>query len=68
VLFWFNLLKAEKANWWDYVPGEFPDNVAAFSILSPTKFRLTFTGSYSAAWLYNELGQLIPLPQATASK
>jgi hypothetical protein len=29
VQFWFNLLKAEKANWWDYVPGEFPDDVAA---------------------------------------
>jgi peptide/nickel transport system substrate-binding protein len=22
VQFWFNLLKAEKANWWDYVPGQ----------------------------------------------
>jgi peptide/nickel transport system substrate-binding protein len=63
VQFWFNLLKAEKTNWWDYVPGEFPDNVSAFTILSPTRFSLTFTGSYSPAWLYNELGQLMPLPQ-----
>jgi peptide/nickel transport system substrate-binding protein len=68
VEFWFNLLKAEKANWWDYVPGEFPDNVAAFTILSPTRFSLTFTGSYSVAWLYNELGQLIPLPQQSWDK
>jgi peptide/nickel transport system substrate-binding protein len=68
VEFWFNLLKAEKANWWDYVPGEFPDNVSAFTILSPSRFSLTFTGTYSAAWLYNELAQLIPLPQQSWDK
>jgi peptide/nickel transport system substrate-binding protein len=68
VEFWFNLLRAEKANWWDYVPGEFPDNVSAFTILSPTRFALTFTGHYSSAWLYNELGQLIPLPQRAWDK
>jgi peptide/nickel transport system substrate-binding protein len=68
VQFWFNLLKAEKANWWGYVSGEIPDNVSAFTILSSTKFSLTFTGSFSAAWLYNELGQLIPIPQQTWDK
>ena len=39
VQFWFNLLKAEKTNWWDYVPGEFPDNVTAFTILSATNYK-----------------------------
>jgi peptide/nickel transport system substrate-binding protein len=68
VQFWFNLLKAEKDNWWGYVSGEIPDNVSAFKILSSTKFSLTFTGSYSSAWLYNELGQLIPLPQQAWDK
>jgi peptide/nickel transport system substrate-binding protein len=68
VEFWFNLLEAEKANWWDYVPGEFPDTVSAFTILSPYRFRLTFTGGYSPSWLYNELGQLIPLPQQSWDK
>jgi peptide/nickel transport system substrate-binding protein len=68
VQFWFNLLKAEKANWWGYSPGQFPDNVSAFTILSPSRFSLTFTGDYSAAWLYNELGQLIPLPQQSWDK
>jgi peptide/nickel transport system substrate-binding protein len=68
VQFWFNLLKAEKANWWGYVSGEIPDNVSAFKILSSTKFSLTFTGSYSSAWLYNELGQLIPIPQQAWDK
>ncbi len=68
VQFWFNLLKAEKANWWGYVSGEIPDNVSAFTILSSTKFSLTFDGTYSAAWLYNELGQLIPIPQQAWDK
>jgi peptide/nickel transport system substrate-binding protein len=63
VQFWFNVLAANKANWWGYSPGEFPDNVTAFKVLSPSRFSLTFKGSYSPAWLYNELGQLIPIPQ-----
>jgi peptide/nickel transport system substrate-binding protein len=63
VQFWFNVLTANKSNWWDYTPGEFPDNVTAFKVLSPTRLSITFKGSYSSAWLYNELGQLIPIPQ-----
>jgi peptide/nickel transport system substrate-binding protein len=63
VQFWFNLLVANKNNWWGYTPGEFPDNVSAFKIISASRFSLTFKGSYSRAWLYNELGQLIPIPQ-----
>jgi peptide/nickel transport system substrate-binding protein len=63
VQFWFNLLKADKAIWWGYEPGEFPDNVSAFEVLSPSRFSLTFNKTYSPAWLYNELGQLIPIPQ-----
>jgi peptide/nickel transport system substrate-binding protein len=63
VQFWFNELVAEKANWWGYSPGEFPDNVSAFKILSPTRFSITFDHRYSSTWLYNQLGQLIPIPQ-----
>jgi peptide/nickel transport system substrate-binding protein len=63
VQFWFNILVANKNNWWGYTPGEFPDNVSAFNVISPSRFSITFKGSYSSAWLYNELGQLIPIPQ-----
>jgi len=63
VQFWFELLKAEKTSWWGYSPGQFPGNVSAFTILSPRRFSLTFDHRYAAAWLYNELGQLIPVPQ-----
>jgi peptide/nickel transport system substrate-binding protein len=68
VQFWFNLLVANKANFWGYTPGEFPDNVSAFKILSPSRFSLTFNGTDSSAWLYNQLGQLIPLPQQAWDK
>ena len=68
VQFWYNLLVANKSNWWGYTPGEFPDNVSAFKILSPSRFSLTFKGTISATWLYNELGQLIPLPQQAWDK
>jgi peptide/nickel transport system substrate-binding protein len=64
VQFWLNLLKVNPLNnWWGYVPGQFPDNVLDFKIISPTKFSLTFKGIYSDAWLYNQLGQIIPIPQ-----
>jgi peptide/nickel transport system substrate-binding protein len=68
VQFWFNLLVANKDNWWGYTPGEFPDNVTAFKVISSSRFSLTFKGDYSAAWLYNELGQLIPIPQQAWDK
>jgi peptide/nickel transport system substrate-binding protein len=63
VQFWFNLLKVAKQNWWGYVVGQFPDNVLSFKILSPSRLSLTFNGHFAAEWLYNELGQLIPIPQ-----
>jgi peptide/nickel transport system substrate-binding protein len=63
VQFWFNLLKADTGQWWGYVPGQIPDNVLQFKTISSTQFSLLFKGTYSAAWLYNELSQLIPIPQ-----
>jgi peptide/nickel transport system substrate-binding protein len=63
VEFWIDLLRAGKENFWGYVAGEFPDNLTAFKTLSSTKFSLTFDHAYSASWLYNQLGLIIPLPQ-----
>ncbi len=64
VIFWINLLKAEKANWCSYVPGAFPDNVVSDRAVTPTTVSLTFNRAYSRYWvLYNELSQITPLPQ-----
>lgn len=71
VEFWMNLLKANKLHWFDYVPGLFPDNVTSMSFPSstPYTFSLTFKTAYSHTWLlYNELSQIIPIPQQAWDK
>jgi peptide/nickel transport system substrate-binding protein len=68
VEFWINLLKADKSQFWGYSPGEFPDNLASMKIVSSSKFTLTFDHTYSAEWLYNQLGLIIPLPQLAWDK
>jgi peptide/nickel transport system substrate-binding protein len=68
VEFWINLLKADKAQFWGYEPGEFPDNLLSFKSLSSTKFQLVFNHTYSKEWLYNQLALIIPLPQQAWDK
>ena len=68
VVFWMNLLTAEKRNWPPYEPGLFPDNVTGISMPDgPTgaTVRLTLTQSFNPAWfLANELSQITPMPMA----
>ncbi|HUY97818.1 MAG TPA: ABC transporter substrate-binding protein [Verrucomicrobiae bacterium] len=64
VRFWLDLLIADKSQWGVYVPGGWPDNVSAMAFPSPTTFSLTFRHAYNHTWLlYNELSQIVPLPQ-----
>jgi peptide/nickel transport system substrate-binding protein len=63
--FWINLLKANKANWANYVPGGFPDNVVSWRAVNPATVQLRLDGSYNPTWFtYNELAQITPLPIA----
>ncbi len=63
VLFFMQMLKAEKSIWPVYVPGEFPDNVTAMSAPNPSTVVFTLNSAYSTNWfLYNELSQITPLP------
>ena len=63
--FWINMLKANKADWANYVPGGFPDNVVSWSALGRTTIRLRLNASYNPSWFtYNELSQITPLPIA----
>ncbi len=65
VVFWMNLLKAEKANWGAYVPGGFPDNVTSVSAPNPTTVVFHLNRAYNPTWFtYNELSQITPLPLA----
>ncbi len=61
--FWINLLEANKADWWDYTPGKFPDNIVAASYPSATTTVLVMKGSFSKTWILNELAQIVPIPQ-----
>jgi peptide/nickel transport system substrate-binding protein len=64
VQFDFNLIRANKKNWGAYTPGDFPDNVKSFQVVSPYQIRLTLTRSFNPVWYSkNELALLTPLPQ-----
>ena len=65
VMFWMNMMHAEKANWYDYTPGYFPDNVTSVKVDSPTQLTITFNKAYNPTWMtYNELSQISPMPLA----
>ena len=65
VVFWIDLLKANRAEWASYVPGGFPDNVKSYVATGVRTVRLTLNRSYNPAWFTNnELSQITPLPLA----
>jgi len=65
VIFWINLLKANKVQWASYVPGGFPDNVVSWRALGTRTVRLVLNRSYNPIWFTdNELSQITPLPLA----
>jgi peptide/nickel transport system substrate-binding protein len=65
VIFWINLLKANKAHWASYVPGGFPDNVSSYEATGAFTVRLRLNRSYNPVWFTNnELSQITPLPMA----
>ncbi|MCU1679785.1 MAG: transporter substrate-binding protein [Amycolatopsis sp.] len=65
VVFWTNMMFAEKANFANYVPNEFPDNVKSVAATGASQVTLTFNDSYSADWiLKDELTLITPMPMA----
>jgi peptide/nickel transport system substrate-binding protein len=83
VMLWMNLLSAVSdplapsvgsssapgPGWFGVVPGYFPQNVISYS--APSTYTLSFklNHSYNPTWfLYNELSQAYPLPQAQWDK
>lgn len=64
VEFWINLLRANKADYAPYVPGDFPDNMVAARYLSPRTFSFTFNRGYNPEWItMSALASIVPLPQ-----
>jgi peptide/nickel transport system substrate-binding protein len=69
VLFFMDMLKAEKKIWPIYVPGEFPDNVVSMSAPNASTVVFKLDKAYSTTWmLYNELSQITPLPASAWDK
>lgn len=64
VLFWINLLRANKENWGEYAPGYFPDDLASVATPSATKVVLTLKSAVDPDWFnLSELTQITPIPQ-----
>ena len=64
VEFAFDLYKYNKAQWSQYSPGEFPDNVASLSLPNASTIVFTLTHSVSDTWFTdNQLGLITPMPQ-----
>jgi peptide/nickel transport system substrate-binding protein len=64
VVFFMNLLVADKDNYGNYTPGEFPDNVKSYVAVNPSTVQFTLNRSYSPLWFDTaELTDITPFPQ-----
>jgi peptide/nickel transport system substrate-binding protein len=83
VILWMNLLSAvtdPKApavgsssepgpGWFASVPGGFPENLVSYTQTGTYTLQFKMNASYNPKWfLYNELSQVYPLPQASWDK
>jgi len=65
LLFYMNMVMAEKANWYAYSKGLLPDNVTSFKATGPNTVVFNLNRAYSSLWFtYNQLAELTPMPLA----
>jgi peptide/nickel transport system substrate-binding protein len=65
VIFYMNMVEAEKANWYAYAPGLLPDNVVSYKATSPNQLVMNMNKAYGSLWwTYNQLAELTPMPEA----
>jgi peptide/nickel transport system substrate-binding protein len=65
VVFYMNMIEAEKANWYATTPGLLPDNVASFKATGPNQVTFNLNKAYSSIWYtYNQLAELTPMPMS----
>jgi peptide/nickel transport system substrate-binding protein len=65
IMFFINMLRAESANFYAFIPGGFPTNVSAVTAVSPTELTMTMDKPYNPTWFeYNELSLIMPMPLA----
>jgi len=65
VIFWLNMMKAEPDNYYGYVPGLLPDNLASYSATNANTVVLHLKAPVSSIWFtYNQLAEITPMPAA----
>ena len=65
LLFYMNMVVAEKANWYAYSKGLLPDNVTSYKATGPNTVVFQLNQPYSSLWFtYNQLAELTPMPLA----
>ncbi len=69
LVFWMNLMLAEKTNYAGYVPGGWMTHVSSYSAPSADTFVLNLNKVYNQTYLlYNGLATLTPIPQQAWDK
>ena len=64
VMLWMHLFEANKERHGGYVPGFFPDNLAAYRKVAQDRISFTFDRAYSRRWVVmNQLSLIVPLPR-----
>ena len=65
VIFYMNMVEAEKANWYATSPGLLPDNVTSYKATGANQVTFQLNKAYSSIWFtYNQLAELTPMPEA----
>jgi peptide/nickel transport system substrate-binding protein len=65
VIFFLNMAKAEKGNWYAYSKGLLPDNVVSYKATGPNQVTVQLSSTYSSLWYtYNQLSEINPMPLA----
>ena len=65
VVFWLNMMEAEPAGYYGYVPGLLPDNLASYGATDENTVVLHLKSAVSRIWFtYNQLGEITPMPKA----
>jgi peptide/nickel transport system substrate-binding protein len=65
LIFFLNMTKAEKANWYAYSAGLLPDNVVSYKATGPDQVTMQLNQGYSSLWYtYNQLAEINPMPLA----
>jgi len=65
LIFFLNMTKAEKTNWYAYSKGLLPDNVVSYKATNANTVVMHLDRAYSSLWFtYNQLAELTPMPAA----